>query len=32
LLVFGLSTEENTARRLRLSVDTILDVTESPLA
>ena len=32
LLAFGLSTEENTARRLRHSVDTILDVTESPLA
>ena len=32
LLAFGLSTEENTARRLRHSVDTILDVTEAPLA
>jgi glycogen operon protein len=32
LLAFGLSTEENTARRLRHSVDIILDVTESPLS
>jgi isoamylase len=32
LLAFGLSTEENTTRRLRHSVDAILDVTESPLA
>jgi isoamylase len=31
-LAFGLSAEENTPRRLRQSVDAILDVTEVPLS